>query len=527
MSLAYRIAQKQSRGIGRPIARVKTTPAPVLGWNAKDPLQDMKAGYATILENWFPQAGYCELRKGYASHATDVGAAAVESLFPYDSGGTQVLLAAGAGDIYDATATGSATNLNSGTAFSDDLWQGVNFYGVAILVNGSSNDKAQSYDGSTLASSGLAFLATAGNSGFDSANMIYVWHSKERLFMVENNTANFWYGTVKGITGSIMAKYELGAVHRDGGNLVCGGTFTVDGGQGPDDYVAFFFENGDVLVYQGTNPGDADNWSIVGRFKIGRPIGRIPLVQIGPDLIAITTDGYMPVRQFMTSGRTQKNLAVSDNIAPAVSKVVKDFGTLQGWSLTLYPDANMLIANVPTVAGAQSRQHVMNTLTGAWCKFTGINANCWAVLGSSIYFGGGSGAVYQFNTTNADAGDRIEADAQTAYKYYLNEQQAEYVLYRAWLQADNPVNVQMGLGVDFMDAIVTSEQSSVASGGEQFDVAMFDTSFFAGGLTAQDDWQTAGEIGYAAAIRLKTSTDAHNVRWFANSVAYKPGGVVG
>lgn len=522
-ALAYRIGGKARTGQGVARARVKAIPAPVKGWNAKDPLSAMDPQFATILENWFPDSGYVALRKGSADHATGVGSGEVETVFNFSANGASVLLAGGGGKLYDVSAAGTATNLTAsitafGTAFDNDRWQGVNFYNVAILVNG--GDTPLSFDGSTMTTAGFT------GTGLTAANLIYVASFKERLFLIEKDTANFWYGTVKQITGALV-KFELGAVHPGGGKLVAAGTFTIDGGAGPEDLIGFFFENGDIAVYQGTNPGDAAEWAIVGRFKIGRPVGQRPLLQIGADLLAITEDGYMPVRQFMGSGRTAKRLAVSDNISRAVNEAVNLYRGNFGWELGLYAAGNMMIANVPKVEGAQSEQHVMNTLTGAWCKFTGLNAICWAVHENVAYFGTSGGKVQKFDIGNADAGADIIADAQTAFVYFGGEERIKsFTLFKPYLQSDNPVRVSMGLGVDFAEGIVTAEASVPGGAGEQFDVALFDEAFFAGGFTAQDDWQSAGEIGYAAAVRMKTQTSAHNMRWFATSVVWKPGGIL-
>lgn len=517
--LQHAIARTARTGRGRPVSRVKTIPAPVKGWNAKDPFSAMDPLFATVLENWFPDTGFVGLRKGNASHATGVGAGAVESLFPYSADGTEILLAGGGGNIYDVTDSGTADDLSgSATAFNSNKWQGVNFYGVAILVNGA--DDPQSFDGSTLDAAGFT------GSGLTVSNLSYVASFKERLFLIEKDTANFWYGTVKQITGA-LTKFELGAVHPAGGSLVAAGTFTLDGGAGPDDYIGFFFQNGDIVIYRGTNPGDADLWSIVGRFKIGKPVGTQPLLQIGADLIAITADGYMPVAQFMGGGGIKKQLAISDNISRAVNEAVSLYRDVHGWQLALFSAANMLIANVPKIAGAQSEQHIMNTLTGAWCKFTGLNANCWAIHDNKAYFGGGAGAVFQFNAGNSDAGTDIVSDAQSAFVYYGGQESEKFFkLFRAFIQTDNALAVSMGLGTDFTEATVTVETSVPESEGPTWDVATWDVAAWSGGFTPQDEWQSADANGYAAAIRLRTSTKAHNVRWYASAVVWQQGGIL-
>jgi hypothetical protein len=42
--------------------------------------------------------------------------------------------------------------------------------------------------------------------------------------------------------------------------------WTNDAGDGVDDYAAFVFSTGEVLVYQGDDPGSVNAWSLIGRF---------------------------------------------------------------------------------------------------------------------------------------------------------------------------------------------------------------------------------------------------------------------
>ena len=47
--------------------------------------------------------------------------------------------------------------------------------------------------------------------------------------------------------------------------------------------------------------------------------------------------------------------------------------------------------NIPELAGEVSHQHIRNTITGAWCRFTGMNALHWATFGRRIFFGEAGG----------------------------------------------------------------------------------------------------------------------------------------
>src|SRR3546814_1605079 len=76
-----------------PAARPFPIPAPVGGLNAADSIADMPVTDALVLDNFFPQPDYVELRRGYASHATGL-MAAVESLMPWAGPSSQKMFGA-------------------------------------------------------------------------------------------------------------------------------------------------------------------------------------------------------------------------------------------------------------------------------------------------------------------------------------------------------------------------------------------------------------------------------------------------
>lgn len=491
-------------------------PAPVKGWNTRDPLFEMDPAFATILDNYFPQTNFVELRNGNTEHATGIGLGSVETLFSYRSGPTKKLLAAGGGSIYDASSAG-AVGAALASGFASNRWQATNFNAKGILVNGT--DAPQSYDGS--------IISAAGFTGPTSPSDLFFVHPfKERLFFLENDSASFWYGAVDAATG-VLTEFPLGSVHPGGGRALALGTLTIDGGSGIDDILAIFMESGDVLIYAGTDPSSASNFALIGIFNIGRPIGQRPLVKLGADLIVATADGYIPLLPFLRTGRSQRNLAISDNISGAVNEAVRSFSANFGWQGILYPRANWLLFNVPKVENGQAEQHVMNAITGAWCRFTGMNAACWAVHNDLLYFGGGGGKTFLADDAASDDGSNILGDAQSAYRYFGGRAILKrFTMFRPVIASDAAVNVSMGLGVDFQEAVGVNSVQSVTTAGTLWNVGLWGTFQWAGGLSVQKGWQSSGQIGTAAAVRIKTATASQSVRWFSTDVLFEDGAFI-
>ena len=514
------VALLQSAAVQQANLQTDSIPAPVRGWNTRDPLDGMEAGFAPMLDNWFPQTGFCEVRNGYASHATGVGSGAVETVAPYRGPSSERLIAAGGGSIYNASAAGAATSLAS--SFTNNRWQHTNFKGNLFLCNGA--DAPQTYNGTTVAATGFT------GTGLTPSDLIDVHAFKQRLFYVEKDSASFWYASVSQVTGT-LTEFDLSEIDPEGGSLVTMGTLTNDGGDGPDDLMAFIMSNGSAIIYAGTDPGSASAWGLVGIFRIGRPIGRRCVLKRGADLIVLTADGYIPLLQFLSTrrGRSDPSVAVSDNISGAANDAVRSYSGVFGWQPVLYPEGKMLVVNVPLSEGAsgQSVQHVMNTVTGAWCRFTGLAATSFVVHANELYFGSTGGIVYKADTGRNDNGASIVADGQTAYQFFGSRGRLKkFNLARGVMGSDASLTVGIGVGTDFTDTIPAISTPVVGVAGSPWDTSPWDTSPWSGGLTIQKDWQTITGEGISASLRLTTDTRAQQVRWYSSDIAFEVGGIL-
>ncbi len=96
----------------------------------------------------------------------------------------------------------------------------------------------------------------------------------------------------------------------------------------------------------------------------------------------------------------------------------------------------------------------MNTITGAWCQWTGINANCWEVLNDVPYFGSNDGIVYQADYGSGDYVGSLDlpitATVQTAFNYFESRGHLKrWTMVRPILTTDGSVVPGIGLNIDF------------------------------------------------------------------------------
>ena len=508
--------------LGQRKSQVISRPAPVGGWNTRDSLALMKPGDAIVLDNFFPGEGKVELRKGHTSHATGVGSGAVEMIAEYHAGTTRKMLAAGGGAIYDATSAGSATSKAS--SFTSNRWQWANMNALLGLVNG--DDAPQEYNGSTVSA------MTISGSGLTITNLIGINIFKSRSYFWEKDSQDFWYSAVNALGGT-LTKFPLSRVGTFGGNLSSMATWTLDAGDGVDDLAVFIMTSGEVIIYQGSNPGDAAAWALVGIFKIGAPLATRGVLKFGGDLIVMTRDGYAPLGRILKQGRIGDVGAISDKISPAVISAAQSFSANYGWQPVLYPRGNRIIFNVP-VSTVTFHQHVVNTVTGAWCRFTGFNGSSWGTFNNDLYFGGIDGKVYQADNGRDDNGSDIIADAQTAFDYMGSPGMLkDCVGLSPVIAAGGSINFGIAAQADFKSDSIPNDTYNFTSsiGGEDIfesiTVNFEDSEIIMQSASADviRKWLSAKANGFAIGAHLSLATQKQFV-WFAINYLIKPGGAI-
>lgn len=495
----------------------ESLPAPVGGWNAKDSLGEMPKEDAVSLENWFPRTTSVDLRSGYSQWATGLGGQ-VETVMAYNGSTTQKLFGITAGgSIFDCTTTG-AVGAAAVTGLTNGRWQYVNIAtpggNYIWLCNGA--DAPYSFDGTTWANPAIA--------GVTSTNLINVNLHKNRLWAIEKGTLKAWYLPVQSIAGTFAA-LDLSSFCPHGGYLMAMATWTVDAGYGVDDLAVFITSNGEVLVYRGTDPSSATTWALVGVWWIGSPIGRRCFVKYQGDVVIICQDGVYPLSGALQSSRVQPQVALSFKIQQAVSTAVTNYGSVFGWQLLPFPGENMLFVNVPISSGNLQQQYVMNTITKAWCNFTGWNANCWELYQDMPFFGA-NGFVGKAWSGTSDAGSAINANALQAFNYFDTPGQLKrWTMMRPIFNVSGTPSLYANVNVDFDQSDTTAALSFSPLAASVWDSALWDTGVWSGTAILKN-WQGVQGIGYCAAPRVKLAASNLTVQWISTDLVFEPGAIL-
>ena len=336
-----------------------------------------------------------------------------------------------------------------------------------------------------------------------------------------------WYAAAGSYQGT-LTQFNFGPFLTTGGSLVQMLNWTNDGGDGVDDYAVFVFSTGEVLVYQGDDPGNAAAWALIGRFQIGEPLGPRAHAKVGGTEIILTRDGYVDLSVALRDGRYSEQSAYSSKIIRATKEAARDYAQFFGWEAVLYPSGQLFIVNVPT-SNLSAIQHVRETSSGSWCEFNAMNARTFAVFDDRLYFGDPMGNVFLADEDDNDNGANILSTCIPAFNSLGSRGNRKQITAAA---AVTDYQLPQGIALDALADFNTRTRSVVIEGTAStpgfWDVSDWNTT----------DWGQAGEtlpttqpfrnlsaIGYTLTVAFRVNQRAQNIRWYATNIVFRQAGI--
>jgi hypothetical protein len=387
--------------------RLQTTtiPAPARGIILSENFTFMQPGGAMVLDNWVPTMRGIKLRGGCVEWCDLGEASPVVSGFEYITRNGERMYAATQNKLYDVTTSGFplavATTQSDGNYSASQLSnQGGDFL---IAVN-DSGDAPLRFDGTawTVLDSGeiTGPVDTAVVAG---KNLTHVWKYRGRWFFIEKESMNAWYLPLNAIQGALSMIPLSGAVNK-GGSLLFGATWSIDAGDGTDDKCVFGTDQGELIVFTGSDPSVATNWRQEGRYQISKPMGKNAHIPVGGDLLIATVDGIAPISQAITKTAEQLELAmVTRVIKPLWREMVVQRRSFP-WTIKKWDEYGGLFVTWPGGRPGELYTGVANSATGAWGRIVGWDAMCFMLNNRRLFFGTQDGRVMEAERSGYDDG---------------------------------------------------------------------------------------------------------------------------
>jgi hypothetical protein len=514
--------------------------APIDGWDAFHSLDNMPATAAIVLDNLIPSSGEVLTRPGtieYIDLGTGVPCETVASL---DSATDSKLVAASGGGIWDITDSPEVTTaaidveeLAPVGTFNNDRWQTSNFRkadesGILIMVNGSN-------DGQVYTPGTPGVLEPLLDTDLVGVDFIGVTVFKGRCYYWKDEDDAFYY-TEAGAYQGTYSRFPLGAFVKNGGKLVSATSWTQqDSGDGKDDFIVFIFSTGEILIYQGDDPGGVGFFEMVGRYKTAPVLSVRGDDEYGTDVVIMTRAGYVNLSSIVQKGTTSDVPQFSRLINRAIQKETRIRSELFGWDCKLFPRAGIFVFNVP-LSETDFNQHIFNTVTERWCRFTNINVNCLAVHNNRMFGGTSDGRVLALFEGTSDEGVPIQFTALYAFntmgdpgnnthlcaaQVLTTHSAPDYISLTGYANFAVPVLKELTIPDNEQEGNWSVNPAQPASPIGSY----WDEDYWAvGGTVTTKGWQNCSAYGYSVALLVRFAKVNSSVSWRSTNMRFWNGG---
>ena len=163
----------------------------------------------------------------------------------------------------------------------------------------------------------------------------------------------------------------------------------MDGGAGIDDLLAGISTAGDLVIYEGYDPGTPGAFALRGVWWVGPvPPGRNIASDFGGDLFVLSRLGCLPLSKLVAGGVLRDpNIYATAKISNLFNVLMTERGDRRGWSLKMHPQDNLLIINIPATPSRVQQQITMSLASKGWSQHVGIPMMCMETWKGRLYFG--------------------------------------------------------------------------------------------------------------------------------------------
>lgn len=504
-------------------------PAPLKGVDFRQALVTSDPMICTYTYNLIPYESGMTVRVGYREWqiGLDLGdSVGVHTMIPFDGldqeGGEDRLFAVTNEGIWDVTIATASPVLKF--EFSDkqiDAGYGVYTHHIDdgendLLLYADSRNGLFVYEAST-----DTWDQASGINGPVITNVRFIVSHKQRLWMVEENSSKAWYLPVGSHSGN-ATEFFFGSKFKHGGNVAGIFNWTIDGGDGVDDYLVAVSRAGDVLPYRGADPAisdGADAWTIVGTYFIGAvPVGPFFGSEHGGELMLLSTNGLTSMNDLLQGvNRDVKNArGYTDTIAGPVTASLRlrlnQSLHLYGWEVKVLPSQGGLAVNTPRINTGPYLQYFYTFATQAWALLRDIPALSFDTWQGSAVFGDDQSRVLYMDTgadnvlitppAEGQNGDPVKFSVLSSFQDLESPSQYKKVkLIRPDFVAiaEPAYTVSAVYDYDNDEIINLSVPPSVA--GTVWDVATWDQAFWGGGEVNSYN-SVGGAWGYGRYIAI-------------------------
>lgn len=387
--------------------------APVGGMNALSGLAQMSPQDAIYMYNILPTELGARTRLGYREWANGLGNE-VRTLIPFKSNvdGADRLFAVTEDEIWDVTNFDTAP-----TSMVSFTFGGIRSgFGVYLNFTSPAEDQyiyyADEANGLFLYDDSLGTWAqatdfTAQDTDIPppAVDIVFIMQHKLRMWFVGRDQTNVWYLEPGSFLGG-ATQFVLNGKYKHGGKTMGLWNWTMDGGDGVDDYLLVASKSGDIVTFRGSDPASGSTWDNPGTYFVTELTNsRRVTAEYGGELYILCSLGLISFRDLLSGVDPIEDLgSPSYKIQRLVREEVQKGLDSYEWEILIDPTDGSLHINVPVRNNPTGNywQFVMDLSLkswGIWRDVPIVSSETWK---GQYFFGTTDGRIYSMLGSHDD-----------------------------------------------------------------------------------------------------------------------------
>lgn len=385
-------AARMERARSQRLASEVPWPLPLRGLFKDAGTSEINGSMAEVLHNWKSNGVSLEMRDGYLQ----VSGAIAKQRIPFEFSDTPRYI-----EINDAGATcgdhsiaRDFPNLVSSTTISSNL----------IMADGAGD--ILRYDGT-----GFTVAGFTTDTGKPSSEFNGVFSHHDRIYAWDDSELAFYYGDIGAVTGELV-RFPLDRLGNIKGKIAIMASMTINAAHGMNDILVIMTTTGMIVLYEGLDPGDVNDWRLLGRIQVAPPVSKFAIQSFGADLWVLTTRGVASVRDSLSNGVLALASAIASPVSDMIIADIRANPDAEGWQMVARTDGTEVLVNIPTADGF--KQYAFTVESRAW--FTSdYPAQWWHDISSRTEFTHTDGTLNRLEVKGADDNQPMTATFYTSW----------------------------------------------------------------------------------------------------------------
>jgi hypothetical protein len=269
---------------------------------------------------------------------------------------------------------------------------------------------------------------------------------------------------------------------------------------------------GDLLLYEGTDPNDASTFALNGRWYVGHvPDGRRFATPYGADMALVSERGLLLMTDILRGTDTMPQNEAAARINQLLQPDVRASIHTKYWEIKMLTDVNILCINAPTLKLNTGYIWALDMTAFGASKMTNFPFSNIEMYEGQSYAADNAGRIWKLWTGSKDGaiddatpGKEVEAYVQTAF-VPLGEpfRWKRFILVRAGFRSLAPPAVKMALNGEWSFSQPLAAPTYIETGASLWDNDDWNYGIWSGSTLTYKVWVGAQGMGHYGSVAMR------------------------